>query len=110
MKNLYHLFFFIAGYGNFDPEGRGYDYATFAEFDPEGLRKFIKAGRKKRKHLGSLDPRTGKVLKGRQHPTWDLMKQEERILGNLIMRLKDRYYSVPKKRSKIGPIKNVPRM
>ena len=101
----------IAGYGNFDPEGRGYDYGTFAEFDPKGLASFITQDSKKRKHLGSLDPRTGKVLKGRKHPTFDLMLEEERMLDNLVMRLLDGYYSVPKKKrkSKTGPRKNVPR-
>ena len=47
------------------------------------------------KHAASLDPRTGMILKGRNHPTWDLMEQEERRRGNIIMKGKDgRYYVV----------------
>ena len=49
------------------------------------------------KHGGSLDPRTGMVLKGRKHETWHLMEQEEIKRGNMIIKRKDgRYYSVPR--------------
>lgn len=70
----------------FDPEGAGYDYASAMESggkpDAEG-------------HWGSLDPRTGMVLKGRQHETWDLMEKEEKKLGNIIIKRGERYFSQP---------------
>jgi hypothetical protein len=50
-----------------------------------------------KKHGSSLDPRTGMVLKGRKHPTWDLMEQEEERLGSKIIKGPNgRYYAVPK--------------
>ncbi len=71
----------------FDPEGMDYDYETATvsggEPDVEG-------------HWGSLDPRTGMVLKGKQHSTWDLMIKEEERRGNRIIKKRGRYYSVPK--------------
>lgn len=75
----------------FDPEGAGYDYKTAIESGgkpgPDG-------------HWGSLDPRTGMVLKGKKHPTWSLMEQEERKRGSSIVRQPNkRYYSVPRKKS-----------
>jgi hypothetical protein len=50
-----------------------------------------------RLHGGSLDPRTGMVLKGRNHPTWDLMMQAEKRLGNKVIKKDGRYFSVPNK-------------
>ena len=44
-------------------------------------------------HGASLDPRTGMVLKGRRHSTWNLMEQEELRRGNVIEKIGDRYYS-----------------
>lgn len=69
----------------FDSEGVDYDYETAkasgGKPDETG-------------HWGSLDPRTGMVLKGRQHETWDLMEKEEVRRGNKIAKKGDRYYSV----------------
>ena len=47
-------------------------------------------------HLPSLDYNTGMVLKGRNHPTWNKMVEEEKKLGNNIIFNKNdnRYYSV----------------
>ena len=48
-------------------------------------------------HGGSLDPRTGMVLKGRQHVNWDLMYEDELRRGNEIIQdpITGRYYSIP---------------
>lgn len=70
---------------NFDPEGKGYDYRT------------AEAGGMKRDssgHMGSRDPKTGQMLKGRRHPTWHLAVEGERKAGYEIYKGKDgRYYS-----------------
>jgi len=71
----------------FDPESSGYDYATARESGG----KPDETG-----HWGSLDPRTGMVLKGRGHETWDKMEQEETVLGNEIVNREGRYYSQKK--------------
>ena len=71
----------------FDPDGEGYDYSSA-----------IDSGGKpdeKTQHWGSLDPRTGLVLKGRSHPTWNEMVTSETDIGNTIVKSDDgRYYSV----------------
>jgi len=46
-------------------------------------------------HSGSLDPRTGMVLKGMKHPSFHLTRETEDKLGNTIIKRGDRYYSVP---------------
>ena len=71
----------------FDPEGSDYDYETARA---SGGKPDPKTG-----HWGSLDPKTGMVLKGREHKTWDLMAEEERRRGNIIIKKNGRYYSVP---------------
>jgi hypothetical protein len=71
---------------SFDPEGAGYDYTNAIESGD---------GPDKTGHWGSLDRRTGLVLKGRNHPTWDKMVDAETEIGNTIVRADDgRYYSV----------------
>lgn len=73
----------------FDPEGAGYDYETANQlkdflYDPES------------KHWSSRDPRTGMLLKGRQHKTWDLLEKGEAEAGMKIYQGPDgRYYSKP---------------
>ena len=59
----------------FDPESSGYDMQTALA---AGLER-NEAG-----HMGSLDPRTGMVLKGRQHESWNPMVQTEMSLGNTV--------------------------
>ena len=70
----------------FDPEGSGFDLKTFKESggvpDETG-------------HMGSLDPRTGMLLKGINHPTINLTLAEEKRLGNKIVKKDDRFFSVP---------------
>jgi len=72
----------------FDPEGSEYDYRTAIESgdkpDTSG-------------HWHSLDPRTGMVLKGRQHETWNKTIEAEKALGNIVVKGPNgRYYSMPK--------------
>ena len=73
----------------FDPEGSDYDYE---------IAKASGGKPNERGHWGSLDPRTGMVLKGRKHPTWKLMEEEETNRGfKIIKKENGRYYSVPVK-------------
>ena len=68
----------------FDPEGSGYDYESAH-----------KAGMKRGKsgHYGSRDRKTGLLLKGRKHKTWNLLKAGEEAAGYIIYRKDGRYYS-----------------
>ncbi|MFA7100713.1 MAG: hypothetical protein WC196_02980 [Bacilli bacterium] len=71
----------------FDPESDGYDYQ--AAIDSGDIAD------EKTKHWGSIDPRTGMVLKGKNHPTWNQMVEEEVKLGNTVIKADNgRYYSV----------------
>ena len=72
----------------FNPESSGYDMQTALAAGLE---------RDERGHMGSLDPRTGMVLKGRLHESWNPMAQTEMSLGNTIEYDPDegRYFSVP---------------
>jgi hypothetical protein len=70
----------------FDPDGSGYDYrgaqAAGMGPSPDG-------------HWSSRDPRTGLLLKGAAHPTWDKTLAEEERLGNTVKRGPDgRWYSL----------------
>lgn len=71
----------------FDPEGLGYDYAT------------AKAGGLKPDETGhwpSRFPKTGQILKGQKHPTYNLTLEGEKEAGYEIYKGKDgRYYSRP---------------
>jgi hypothetical protein len=72
----------------FDPEGSGYDYRTAVA---SGI------GPDETGHWSSRDPKTGVLLKGRQHETWDLLEEGEREAGYEIYQGDDgRYYSRPK--------------
>ena len=70
--------------GTFDPEGTGYDSDTAREagLEPD------ETG-----HWGSLDPRTGMLLKGMKHKTIQKTIDVERKLGNKIVKRGKRYYS-----------------
>lgn len=75
--------------GAFDPQSDGYDMATAvaAGLQPDPVTK----------HWPSRDPRTGMLLKGRNHPTWDLLETGEADAGMQIYQAADgRYYSRPK--------------
>jgi hypothetical protein len=70
----------------FDPEGSGFDLQTFKESGgvPDAIG-----------HMGSLDPRTGMLLKGIRHPTFNLTVEEESRRGNKIVKKGNRFFSVP---------------
>jgi hypothetical protein len=71
----------------FDPEGDGYDYETAQK---HGI-KPDETG-----HWQSREPKTGQILKGRKHNTWNLTEEGERKAGYTIFKGKDgRYYSNP---------------
>lgn len=70
----------------FNPEGKGYDYksAMLAGMGPDP----------KNKHWGSRNPKTGQMLKGRSHKTWNLGVQGETDAGYQIRKGADgKYYS-----------------
>jgi len=74
----------------FDPEGTGYDTESAIKYglklDPET------------KHWQSRVPKTGLLLKGRKHKTWNLLEQGEKEAGYEIYKGSDgRYYSKPKR-------------
>lgn len=72
----------------FNPEGAGYDYKSATEAG-------IKAD--KHGHWPSRSPKTGMILKGRQHLTWYKMVEADKALGYKLIKGKDkRYYSIKK--------------
>uniref|UniRef100_A0A6M3KJE4 Uncharacterized protein n=1 Tax=viral metagenome TaxID=1070528 RepID=A0A6M3KJE4_9ZZZZ len=72
----------------FDPEGSGYDYSTALS---TGLKP------DKNGHWPSRDPKSGLLLKGRKHKTWDLLLLGEAEAGYVVYRGKDgRWYSKKK--------------
>lgn len=74
----------------FDPDSDGYDYQTSEDI---GIQS------------SPLDPRTGMVLRGRNHPEWDLMVEEEVNKGNVLIKADDgRYYSIKKQRFMGAPV------
>lgn len=69
----------------FDPEGKDYDYdsARKAKMKPD------KTG-----HWSSREAKSGLILKGRGHKTWNLTVEGEKKAGYVIYKGKDgRYYS-----------------
>jgi hypothetical protein len=70
----------------FDAESGEYDYdsAKAAGLTPD------ETG-----HWPSRDPKTGLILKGRKHPTWDKTLQGEADAGYKIIKKDGRYYSFP---------------
>lgn len=73
----------------FDPEGEGYDYETA---EKSGLKPDTTG------HWPSRDPKSGALLKGRNHPTWHLTVEGEEKAGYEIYKKSGRYYSRPKKK------------
>lgn len=71
----------------FDPDGPGYDYdtAVSAGLVPD------KTG-----HWSSVDPRSGLILKGRGHKTWNKTVKAEGELGNEIYKKEGRYFTRPR--------------
>ena len=69
----------------FNPEGEGYDYTAAKAC---GL-KADKSG-----HWPGRCPKTGQLLKGKKHETWDLLEQGEREMDYTIFKGEDgKYYS-----------------
>ncbi len=108
----------------FDPEGEGYDIETAQKYidewpllmpkpteyqgdyvrdpDVESFQSWVWHPEENNgagdylKHSGSLDPRTGMVLKGRRASTWDLTDDAEMRMGSHIIQGADgRYYARP---------------
>ena len=108
----------------FDPEGSGYDKKTadeliemwpltipkpdrYGEYEGETIEQqdafeawvWHEDVKDWEPHGGSLDPRTGMLLKGMKHSTINLTLEEEERLGTNKFEynpLKGRYFSVPK--------------
>jgi len=76
----------------FDPEGSGYDY----EYAKKIGFKSDKTG-----HWSSRAPKTGRILKGRKHPTFYKTLESERKLGYKIKKGEDGYYYSIKEEPKI---------
>lgn len=80
--------------GAFDPEGEGYDYKTArsAGISPgdDG-------------HWPSREPKTGRLLKGRKHPTFNKGVEADKKLGFMLEKRADgRYYTVKRKKKGTG--------
>lgn len=81
----------------FDPEQSEYDYETALR---SGLSPDLSG------HWPSRDPKTGLILKGRKHPTFDKTIEAEKALGYTIIKKGTRYYSVPPESNKISLMAN----
>ena len=51
-------------------------------------------------HRQSIDPKTGKILKGRKHPTMYKTKKTDKALGYKHKKIDGEWYSLPKPRKK----------
>jgi hypothetical protein len=87
----------------FDPESDGYDYKTALKYNMGPTGEAENKG-----HWGSVAPVDSEtrelykmpensyvVLKGRQHPTFEKAVEAEKKRGSKIIKIGDRYYSVP---------------
>jgi hypothetical protein len=83
----------------FDPEGSDYDMdsAVAAGLQPD------ETG-----HWASRDPKTGLILKGKGHPTFELTVKGEEEAGHEIVKKDGRYYSFPKKKSGVSLMNPTP--
>ena len=89
----------------FDPEGSDYDYDTAKQggLGPTGTGEnqghwgsVTRASKQDRQRFG-LPADSYLVLKGRSHETWDKAQEAELARGAAIIKLGERYYSVPEK-------------
>lgn len=93
----------LSGRPKFDPEGDDYDYdrAVSAGLGPDGTGE-------NEGHWGSVAPATDEererfglpdeayvILKGRNHPTFSKAVEAELARGFNVVKIEDRYYSVP---------------
>ena len=72
----------------FNPEGKGYDYETAKKHNikPDSTG-----------HWPSREPKTGQLLKGAKHPTFNKTLAEEKRLGYKVYKGKNgKYYSKKK--------------
>lgn len=74
----------------FDPEGDDYDYETAkdAGLEPKPVEDDDVP------HWPSRDPRSGMLLKGRKHKTFDHGVEEDEKLGYKLSKKGDRYYTL----------------
>ena len=80
--------------GAFDPEGDGYDYRTAKAAG-------IKEGSDG--HWPSREPKSGRLLKGRKHKTFEKGVKADKALGYEIEKRADgRYYTVKRKKPGTG--------
>ncbi len=90
---------------SFDPEGKDYDYATAraAGMGPDGTGEdaghwgsVAPASMKEKKEF-DLPKESYKILKGRNHETWQKAIDAEQERGFEIKKYGNRYFSMPKK-------------
>lgn len=89
----------------FDPEGSDYDYATAKRggLGPTGTGEnkghwgSVTRASKQDRQRYKLPEDSYVVLKGRQHETWDKAEEAEKARGATIVKMGDRYFSVPEK-------------
>lgn len=83
----------------FTPAGKGYDYDSArksgATADENGHWPMLAPLAPQDAHDLELPVGAALILKGRQHPTWDVGVAAEYIAGNAVIKKGDRYYSVP---------------
>ena len=90
---------------DFDPESKGYDYATArkAGMGPDGTGEntghwgSVAPASMKEKEEFNLPKESYKILKGRSHETWQKAVDAEQERGFEIKKYGNRYFSIPKK-------------
>ena len=73
----------------FDPEGSGYDIKSAKK---AGMKPSIDLQDHK-PHWQSREPKSGLLLKGKKHKTWDKLEAGEKKAGYEIYKQGNRYYS-----------------
>ncbi len=86
----------LKGGGNFDPEGKGYDYKTAKKDHYFNIFRDAPPGAKP--HGVSRDRKTGKLLKGRKHDTFSKAVGVDENLGYGLKKKGDGYYTEKLKR------------
>ena len=89
----------------FDPEGSDYDYDTAKRgglgptgtSENEGHWGSVTRASKQDRQRYKLPADSYVVLKGRSHETWDKAEEGEKARGATIIKMGDRYFSVPEK-------------
>ena len=94
--NLKGTYRFNKGGGDFDPEGKGYDYKTAKKDHYFNIFRDAPGGAKP--HGVSRDRKTGKLLKGRKHKTFNLGVSVDENLGYGLKKKGKRYYTEKLKR------------